>query len=131
MIPSSACRYLQTHEDVILSWVQTGTGISNHIPCSELTLTGTRKPDVPMTPVPEVLPSSKRLAFERLVFLDPSSSWAPEVIGMAKVKPVLRHGKVSHSLLPQHFERISLIEIYKYINRYYDYSSSYYLLYTL
>lgn len=31
MIPLSACRDLQTHEEVILSWVQTGTGISNHI----------------------------------------------------------------------------------------------------
>lgn len=110
MISSSACGDLRTHEEVILSWVQTGTGISNHITlfwadthrdkktrCSHDTRTwdpsflkkvGLWEIYLPVPPLP-----------------GPQKWW-----GWPKVKPVLRDGKVSHSLLPQHFEHISLLK---------------------
>lgn len=77
MSPSSACRDLQMKE-VIVSWGQTGIGINNHITLFWAD-NGTRKPAVPMTHIPQVLPP-------KAAGLEPNSgtlpsSWAPEVLG--------------------------------------------------
>jgi len=85
-------------KEVIVSWGQSGTGINNHIPLFWAD-NGTRKPAVPMTHIPQVLPS-KQLALETqlltlLLFLGPRSARAVGLgwrrfMSLLEILPTLR-----------------------------------------